>query len=408
MHETTSSQIPFVKLKPGKEKTILRFHHWVFSGAIERTTPIPTLGSLVHVVDNKGHLLGSGFWEGGGISVKMLSFGHEIHNVVAFLRQRIEDAISLRCQMNLLRDNSHTTPNNIVRLVYGEADFLPGLIIDLYGHTAVVQAHAAGIYRYIHEIADILRQQQMVAIHAVLDKSSATLPQEVVPVGGDRYICGSRFEEPLFENGLRFIADFERGQKTSFFIDQRTNRSLVERYAKDRKVLNTFCYTGGFSVYALLGGAAQVSSLDSSQRALDVATATLALNFDTDRLADHRTICSDAFEYLHSLHGDEYDMIILDPPAFAKKRSNVKNAISGYRKLNAIALKKIAPGGLLFTFSCSQLVTPYDFRMAILTAAVESGRKIRILALLGQSEDHPIALYHPETEYLKGLLLAVE
>lgn len=398
-----------ITLKKGREQSIQRFHHWIFSGAIAQIQPQQLqLGELVDVLDYKGTLLGTGTWEAGAISVRMLHFGGSLNSVEQLLQQRIEKALQLRKELQLIREQPHPLPNNIFRLVFGEADFLSGLIIDVYGHTAVIQAHSAGMYRYIHHIKEVLLHLPGYVIEAVYDKSAATLPNDVSSDFGDGYLVGKHIDEPLYENGLRFLTDFEHGQKTGFFIDQRMHRSLIETFAKNRKVLNMFCYTGGFSVYAMRGGAKQVVSLDSSSRALDIVNKTMALNFGEDAQQRHTVVDADAFEYLDALKGNEFDLIILDPPAFAKRRANVRNACNGYRKLNAQALRKIAPGGFLFTFSCSQLVSPYDFRMAVLTASVEVGRPVRIVRQLSQNDDHPIALFHPESEYLKGLLLYVE
>lgn len=410
MHPPPCSTRPVVRLRKEREKTLLRYHHWIFSGAIASVSPQPSAGDLIDVVDAEGNFLATGTWESAAISVRVLSFGQPLEDIESFLREHIEAALQLRLALGFsCGEGAPGGRSNIFRLVYGEADFLSGLVIDIYGKTAVVQAHSAGMYRQIETIKDILLALPDYPLEAVYDKSNATLPDAAVcSEVGDRYLAGRRDDTPHYENGLQFITDFEHGQKTGFFIDQRYNRSLVEKFANGRKVLNMFSYTGGFSVYALRGEAKEVVSLDSSGRALDIARKTVSLNFSEEVSARHKTVAADAFDYLYGLEGGEYDLIILDPPAFAKRRSSVKNACNGYRKLNAAALKKIASGGLLFTFSCSQLVSSYDFKMAVLTAAVESRRRVRILHQLSQSDDHPIALYHPESEYLKGLLLHVE
>lgn len=409
--ETTTSR-PLVILKKGREQSLSRYHLWVFSRAIAQTIPIPQLGDLVTIVDAQGKNLATGTWEGGNIAVRILQFANPLLSEQKFFTEKLLAAYELRKQLGVVNASQTTTAtaneNNIYRLVYGEADGLSGLIIDIYGKTAVIQAHSVGMYNRIELIKEALLSIRELSISAVFDKSSSTMPINLPNGVGDRYIHGKRIEVPLYENGLRFIADIEKGQKTGFFIDQRDNRRLVERFAKNRNVLNCFCYTGGFSVYALRGGASEVYSLDSSSRALDVAKQTVELNFDEEISQKHHTINYDAFEYLNSLKGNEYNLIVLDPPAFAKRRDSIRNACNGYRKLNAAALRKIAPQSFLFTFSCSQLVSPYDFRMAVLTAAVESKRSVRIIKQLQQSTCHPINIFHPESEYLKGLLLYVE
>lgn len=401
---------PVVTLKEGREQSLLRFHRWIFSRAIAHKPSNLAIGSLVDIHDYKGAILGTGTWEGGNIAVRMLQFQRAIEDERDFFREQLTKALNLRIALDLVRDNQtdDKTRDTIFRLVYGEADGLAGLIVDIYGDTAVIQAHSTGIYLRIELITELLLALPTLKLKAVYDKSSTTIPSPQIDFCGDRYLVGKRSNDFPYENGLQFAIDLEKGQKTGFFIDQRENRQLVESFAKGRSVLNCFCYTGGFSLYALRGEACQVASLDSSARALAITEENVKRNFAEETQAKHRTINADAFDYLASLEGHEYDLIILDPPAFAKNRSSIRNALNGYRRLNALALSKLAPSGLLFTFSCSQLVSPYDFRMAILTAAVDSGRSVRILHQLYQAPCHPVSIYHPENEYLKGLLLYVE
>lgn len=409
--QTESKGRALIFLKKGREQSLSRYHCWIFSRAIAHIISSPQKGDLVDILDSQGKFLATGSWEGGNIAVRIFSFGIPITNEEEFFRTKIYQALKLRQSLNLIRNPKEFSlnANNIFRLIYGEGDGLSGLIVDIYGTTAVLQAHSIGMYLRISLIKKILLEIPNFEIKAIYDKSSATINEiDSRYMHEDGYLFGNEQIEPLYENGLQFITDIDKGQKTGFFIDQRENRNIVQAFSKGRKVLNCFCYTGGFSVYALRGGASSVASLDSSARALDVARNVVNINFPEANKGLHRTINEDAFEYLYTLKGGEYDLIILDPPAFAKRKDNVKNACNGYRKLNALALKKIAPGGFLFTFSCSQLVSPYDFRMAVLTASVDSGRSVRILSPLCQAPCHPINIFHPETEYLKGLLLYVE
>lgn len=400
---------PLAILKRGREQSLSRYHLWIFSRAIESITPRPEKGDLVDIVSSEGKYLATGSWEGGNIAIRIFSFETPILDEKLFFEEKIKSALQLRQQILAPSSEEKNPPlNTIYRLIYGEGDGLSGLIVDIYGHTAVVQAHSMGMYRRIPLIKEVLLACNELSLQAIYDKSSATLQKETLDLTFDGYIYGKPQDEPLYEKGIRFLADIEKGQKTGFFIDQRDNRALVEKYASGKSVLNCFCYTGGFSAYALRGGAKRVDSLDSSAKALDVASEVVKLNFPNLEKGRHETINRDAFDYLAHLEGNEYDLIVLDPPAFAKRKDNVRNACNGYRKLNALALKKIQPRGLLFTFSCSQLVSPYDFRMAVLTAAVEAKRRVRILRPLFQATCHPINIFHPETEYLKGLLLYVE
>lgn len=398
---------------PKKEESLLRFHPWVFSGAIGHIEGAPQEGDLVAVHSHRGEQLGVGHWAEGSIAVRMLSFvsGEEIDE--AFWQGRLASALALRRAMGLLRyDALDNERNDVYRLVHGEGDQLPGLIIDVYGKTAVLQAHSMGMHRQRHEIAEALQEvyRELVgnaSLEAIYYKSSSTLPsREQREACLDEFLVGSSTASPVWEQGIRFIPDWLKGQKTGFFVDQRDNRALVERYAKGRYLLNAFSYTGGFSLYALRGGARAVDSLDSSSKAIYLAEEQVKLNFGD--CPQHRSITEDAFKYLEEMPDGLYDMIILDPPAFAKHRKVLRNALIGYRRINAQAFAKIAPGGILFTFSCSQAVSKEEFRLAVFTAAASSGRHVRILHQLTQPTDHPVSIYHPEGEYLKGLVLQVD
>ncbi len=402
-------------LKPHKEESLKRFHPWVFSGAIARVVldaaheaSAPQEGELVRVESSNGDILGVGHWQIGSIAVRILEFG------VADLpqdywHQRIRAAYRVRLSLGLLNSN-----NNTFRLIHGEGDFVPGLIIDVYADTAVIQAHSVGIHYCREAIAEAV-VAEVPQVKNVYYKSDDTLPFKA-DISGMKvgYLVESgkpKVESEEFwskENGLEFRIDWLRGQKTGFFIDQRENRALVERYASGKEVLNMFCYTGGFSLYALRGGAKHVDSVDVSQKAIDLVNANVAHNFP--KATNHTSVCADAFEYLSAQKtaGRTYDLIILDPPAFAKHRDAVKNALRGYQRINAKAIEMIRPGGVLFTFSCSQAVDKEAFRLAVFSAAASVGRKVRILHQLHQPQDHPINIYHPEGEYLKGLVLYIE
>lgn len=402
-------------LKPHKEESLKRFHPWVFSGAIARVVldaaheaSAPQEGELVRVESSNGDILGVGHWQIGSIAVRILEFG------VADLpqdywHQRIRAAYCVRLSLGLLNSN-----NNTFRLIHGEGDFVPGLIIDVYADTAVIQAHSVGIHYCREAIAEAV-VAEVPQVKNVYYKSDDTLPFKA-DISGMKvgYLVESgkpKVESEEFwskENGLEFRIDWLRGQKTGFFIDQRENRALVERYASGKEVLNMFCYTGGFSLYALRGGAKHVDSVDVSQKAIDLVNANVAHNFP--KATNHTSVCADAFEYLgaQKTAGRTYDLIILDPPAFAKHRDAVKNALRGYQRINAKAIEMIRPGGVLFTFSCSQAVDKEAFRLAVFSAAASVGRKVRILHQLHQPQDHPINIYHPEGEYLKGLVLYIE
>ena len=387
-----------VILKRGKEESLKRFHPWVFSGAIARMDKVEE-GDLVTVYDHEGNLIGNGHFQIGSIAVRILSFDDTEIDGNFFLR-RLAEAYKMRKALGLLRPD-----NNAFRLVHGEGDFLPGLVIDIYGTTAVMQAHSPGMHFARHLIADALTQLPDGVVNNVYYKSETTLPYKAQLDPQNTYIKGAFDSDVAMENGLKFHVDWLKGQKTGFFVDQRENRGLLEHYAKDRRVLNMFCYTGGFSFYALRGGAELVHSVDSSAKAISLTDANVELNFpDCER---HQSFAVDAFKYLDEMT-TSYNLIILDPPAFAKHKSALRNALIGYRKLNAKAFEKIEPGGILFTFSCSQAVNKEQFRLAVFSAAAMSKRKVRILHQLTQPADHPINIYHPEGEYLKGLVLYVE
>ena len=387
-------------LKPGKEESLKRFHPWVFSGAIAKVEGEPEEGEVVDVYTSKKEFIACGHFQIGSIAVRVLTFRQEEINR-DFWKRRLEVALDLRRSLNLV-DNPE---NNTYRLVHGEGDNLPGLIIDVYGQTAVMQAHSAGMHVDRMEIAEALSEVMGDIVKHIYYKSETTLPYKADLGPENGFIKGGSPENVALENGLKFHVDWLKGQKTGFFVDQRENRHLLERYSKGRNVLNMFCYTGGFSFYAMRGGANLVHSVDSSAKAIDLTNQNVELNFPGDER--HQAFAEDAFKYLDRM-GDQYDLIILDPPAFAKHRDALRNALRGYSKLNAKAFEKIKPGGILFTFSCSQVVDKKDFRNAVFTAAAQSGRSVRILHQLTQPGDHPVNIYHPEGEYLKGLVLYVE
>ncbi len=390
-----------VYLKPGKEESLKRFHPWVFSGAIARIEGEPEEGEIVDVFTSKKEFIACGHYQVGSIAVRVLSFTQqEIDR--DFWRQKLQVAKDLRVALGLIGNPE----NNTYRLVHGEGDNLPGLIIDVYDHTAVVQAHSAGMHVFRMEIAEALSEVMGDIVQNIYYKSETTLPFKADLLARENgFIKGGSPENVAMENGLKFHVDWLKGQKTGFFVDQRENRHLLERYSKGRNVLNMFCYTGGFSFYAMRGGANLVHSVDSSAKAIDLTNENVQLNFPGD--PRHQAFAEDAFKFLDRM-GDQYDLIILDPPAFAKHRDAVRNALRGYTKLNAKAFEKIRPGGILFTFSCSQVVNKDNFRNAVFTAAAQSGRSVRILHQLTQPGDHPVNIYHPEGEYLKGLVLYVE
>ena len=390
-----------VFLKPGKEESLKRFHPWVFSGAIARVEGEPEEGEVVDVYTSKKEFIACGHFQIGSIAVRVLSFRQEPIDH-AFWVRRLQVARDLRCALGVLGNPQ----NNTYRLVHGEGDNLPGLIIDVYDHTAVMQAHSAGMHLDRMAVAEALEEVMGDVIQHIYYKSETTLPFKADLLATENgFLKGGSPENVAMENGLKFHVDWLKGQKTGFFVDQRENRALLERYAKSRNVLNMFCYTGGFSFYAMRGGANLVHSVDSSAKAIDLTNENVSLNFPGD--TRHQAFAEDAFKFLDRM-GDQYDLIILDPPAFAKHRDALRNALRGYTKLNAKAFEKIRPGGILFTFSCSQVVNKQDFRNAVFTAAAQSGRSVRILHQLTQPGDHPVNIYHPEGEYLKGLVLYVE
>ncbi len=385
-----------IYLKRGKEESLLRFHPWLFSGAIHHADEGIQEGECVRVMDSQNHFVAVGHYQMGSIAVRVLSF-RDVAIDEAFWHARLASALQLRKTLGLVGAEQ----NNTYRLVHGEGDHLPGLIIDVYGRTAVMQAHSIGMHLCRKVIAEQLADVMSGSIDHVYYKSETTLPF-MEPENG--FLIGGSDENIGIENGLRFRVDWLRGQKTGFFVDQRDNRSLLEHYAKGRKVLNMFCYTGGFSVYAMRGGAQLVHSVDSSAKAIELTRANIALNFPDD--GRHEAFCEDAFKFLDNMQ--TYDLVILDPPAFAKHRGALHNALKGYTRLNQKALERMPAGSILFTFSCSQVVTKDNFRNAVFTAAAYARRKVRILHQLHQPADHPINIYHPEGEYLKGLVLYVE
>lgn len=386
-------------LKRGKEESLQRFHPWVFSGAIAHIDNDIEEGDIVDVYSNDGNFIAVGHYQIGSIAVRVLDFAQRTIDK-AFFAERLQKALELRKSIGLIRPD-----NNAFRLVHGEGDFLPGLVIDVYDKTAVVQAHSPGMHFARDIIASALVDITGGVLCNVYYKSETTLPYKAELDPQNDYIIGSYDSNIAVENGLKFRVDWLRGQKTGFFVDQRDNRSLLEHYSQGRSVLNMFCYTGGFSFYALRGNAKLVHSVDSSAKAIQLTNENVELNFPGDKR--HQAFEEDAFKFLNGIDG-KYDLIVLDPPAFAKHKSALKNALVGYRKLNAKAFDKIRPGGILFTFSCSQAVSKEQFRLAVFSAAAQSGRKVRILHQLTQPADHPVSIYHPEGEYLKGLVLYVE
>ena len=387
-----------LQLKRSKEDSLLRFHPWVFSGAIQQADAGIAEGEVVRVLTAGGDFIAVGHYQAGSIAVRILSF-RDVEINDEFWYSRLESALRMRIAIGMA-DNPQ---NNTYRLVHGEGDLLPGLIIDVYGKTAVMQAHSIGMHLSRVQIAEQLAKVMGSRIENIYYKSETTLPFMDHMENG--FLYGGSQENTAIENGLMFYVDWLHGQKTGFFVDQRENRSLLEKYAKGRRVLNMFCYTGGFSFYAMRGGASLVHSVDSSAKAIELTNRNVQLNFPGDNR--HQAFCEDAFKFLEQADS-QYDLIILDPPAFAKHRGALHNALKGYTRLNNRAFQKIQPGGILFTFSCSQVVTKDHFRNAVFTAAAQAGRKVRILHQLHQPADHPINIYHPEGEYLKGLVLYVE
>ena len=389
-------------LRKGKEESLGRFHPWIFSGAIHHTEGSEQLeeGDLVEVFASDGRFLAIGHWQIGSIAVRVLTFKHQRIDQ-AFWQKRLAAALDVRKAIGVAARED----NDIYRLVHGEGDNLPGLVIDVYGATAVMQAHSVGMHVCRGELAKALKEVMGDSLKAIYYKSETTLPFKAQLGQENGFLYGDSNDDIACENGLAFHIDWLKGQKTGFFVDQRDNRSLVEHYAKGRRVLNMFCYTGGFSVYAMRGGAELVHSVDSSTKAVELVDANVELNFPNDNR--HEAFAEDAFKFMEQMQ-EQYNLIILDPPAFAKHKDALRNALKGYTKLNAKAFDKIQPGGILFTFSCSQAVDKEHFRTAVFTAAAIAKRKVRILHQLHQPADHPINIYHPEGEYLKGLVLYVE
>ena len=388
-----------IVLKRGKADSLRRFHPWVFSGAIQTLPDDLREGEIVRVEDASSQFLAVGHYQIGSIAIRILSFEDVVVDD-AFWDERLSEALMLRRALNLLRAD-----NNIFRLVHGEGDRLPGLIVDIYGETAVMQAHSVGMHYARHQIAQSLQRILGKSVTQVYYKSETTLPYKANLEELDGPLLGNSSNNNVaVENDLRFHIDWLRGQKTGFFIDQRENRLLLQHYSNKRHVLNMFCYTGGFSVYALRGGAQEVVSVDSSAKAIDLTNANVALNYPN--CDHHKAYAEDAFKFLDKAD-DTYDLIVLDPPAFAKHKEAVRNALKGYTRLNLQAMRKIRRGGILFTFSCSQAISKDQFRLAVFTAAAQSGRYVRILHQLHQPADHPVNIYHPEGEYLKGLVLEI-
>jgi 23S rRNA (cytosine1962-C5)-methyltransferase len=391
---------PRIILKPGKEQSLKRYHPWIFSGAIKTNTMQLTEGELVEVYSSENEFLAIGHFQIGSIAIRIITFKKE--NIDQnFWNKKIESAYTLRKMLGLAENEN----NNVYRLLHGEGDGLPGLIIDFYNGTAVTQMHSIGMYLSRENVLEALKSVYGNKLIAVYDKSESTIPfkSDIHPKNG--YLYGNLSENMLIEYGNKFLISWEEGQKTGFFIDQRENRKLVSEYAKNRSVLNVFGYTGGFSVYAMRGGANLVHSVDSSQIAINLTNQNIELNYG--KTNKHESFAVDAFEYLNSID-QKYDLIILDPPAFAKHTNALKNALQGYKRLNAKAIEKIKPGGIIFTFSCSQVVSKEEFRKSVFAAAANTGRNVRILHQLTQPGDHPVNIYHPEGEYLKGLVIYVE
>lgn len=389
-----------IYLKHRKEESLKRFHPWVFSGAIHHMDEDIAEGDTVRVITADGNCIAVGHYQLGTITVRVLSFD-DIAIDDSFWQQRMQSALAMRESIGV----ANNPDNNTYRLIHGEGDNLPGLIIDCYGTTAVMQAHSVGMHVCREQICKALVEVMGDRIKNVYYKSETTLPFKAELGQENGFIYGHTDNNTAVENGLSFHVDWLKGQKTGFFVDQRENRSLLEHYAKGKSILNMFCYTGGFSVYAMRGGANIVHSVDSSAKAIELTNHNVAMNFPNDNR--HEVFCEDAFKYLDD-NDKKYDLIVLDPPAFAKHRMALHNALKGYIRLNIKGLQRIKPGGILFTFSCSQAVSKENFRNAVFTAAAQAGRNVRILHQLHQPADHPVNIYHPEGEYLKGLVLYVE
>lgn len=389
-----------IYLKKGKEESLKRFHPWIFSGAIHHVEGELEEGDLVEVRNHEGEFICIGHWQIGSIAVRVLTFEQQPIDVT-FWQRRIAAALDVRRSIGV----AGREDNNMFRLVHGEGDNLPGLVIDMYAGNAVMQAHSVGMHCCRMQIAEAMQRAMGDELKSIYYKSETTLPFKAELGQENGFIYGYSDDNVALENGLKFHIDWLKGQKTGFFVDQRDNRALLEHYSRGRNVLNMFCYTGGFSVYSMRGGANLVHSVDSSAKAVKLVNANVELNFPGD--TRHEAFAEDAFRFLDQME-PQYDLIILDPPAFAKHKDALKNALRGYTKLNAKAFEKIPSGGILFTFSCSQAVNKDQFRMAVFTAAAQARRKVRILHQLHQPADHPVNIYHPEGEYLKGLVLYVE
>lgn len=390
-----------IVLKPKKEESLQRFHPWIFSGAVQQKDSDLQEGEVVSVHMANGHFIAVGHYQIGSIEVRVLSFADEQIDA-SFWERRLGEAFNLRKSIGLV-----SSDNNAYRLVHGEGDSLPGLIIDVYADTAVIQSHSVGMHESRMAICDALRVVMGDQLKNVYYKSETTLPFKANLGAENEYLFGGKeVQEIAKENGLQFYPDWVKGQKTGFFVDQRDNRALIEKYSKDKSVLNMFCYTGGFSFCAMRGGAKLVHSVDSSAKAIDLTNKNVELNFPNDMR--HEAFADDAFKYLANMEQGQYDLIVLDPPAFAKHRGAIRNALQGYKRLNATAFEKVAKGGIIFTFSCSQVISKDAFRLAVFSAAAQSGRSVRILHQLTQPADHPVSIYHPEGEYLKGLVVYVE
>lgn len=387
-------------LNSGKDEAVLRKHPWIFSGAIKKMDGKPSEGDIVDVYNNKDRFLGCGHWQDGSIAVRIFSF-EAVEPDYEFWKKRLIDAYKMREAIGLI-DNEFT---NVYRLVFAEGDSLPGLVIDYYNGAAVIQAHSFGMYLLRHDFTKALKEIYGEKLHTIYSKSKESLPKNNEFNVENEFLFGEKESEIVLENGNLFEVNWINGQKTGFFIDQRFNRELVGKYSKNRKVLNTYCYTGGFSIYALKEGAEMVHSVDSSAKAIDLTNNNVKLNGFEER--NHKSFTVDTMSYLQSME-ETYDLIILDPPAFAKHRDVRHKAIQGYKRLNAIAFKNIAAGGILFTFSCSQVVDRRLFESTVLAAAIQSGRKVKILHHLSQPADHPASIFHTEGEYLKGLVLYIE
>lgn len=393
-------------LKPHKTESLERKHPWVFSGALQFISrdDAPEDGEVVDVLTSSRSFIARGYYESGSIAVRVLTFDEDEAIDDSFWKNRISAAYQMRKTLGL------TERNMAYRLIHGEGDDIPGLIIDIYAGVAVMQAHTMGIHQHRLDIANAIIAVTEGKVSVVYYKSEGTLtnaPVNRLELDGE--LIGKLTEEQsITEHGLSFIPDILHGQKTGFFLDQRDNRKTIQDHAEGHSVLNMFCYTGGFSLHALAGGATRVVSVDSSPKAMSITRRNVELNFPGAEGVRHETVVGDAFEYLDRMEESEFDFIILDPPAFAKRREVTHNALQGYRRINSIAMKKLAPGGILATFSCSQVVSPLQFRQSIFTSALMAGRKVRVLQQFTQAPDHPVSIYHPEGEYLKGLLLYVE